>query len=776
MRHRHISLHTQAEFFIDAFLLGNGSLGATTYGRPGVERFDLNADTFWSGGPIEAPQGNGGDLLRAVCSAVQRRDFEEADRQAVTLQGKAWAQSYQPIGGLLWDVAATEIKDDNYARVLDLDEAESRTSYVTNEGGVAVHTFVSAVDGIMVASATGDGVRSGRLEVDIPHPHVVERLPAEDGEMVIVTGRAPALVLPNYVDDPVPIRYGDDSPDEAGLVDAGMGFAAVARIQRLKDGSQRLLVAVETGFRGYALRPSADIDALVRVARKRVQTAALQNTVNLRKRHVADFRTYTDRADLDLSASDSPAADAAELFFHFGRYLFISSSRPGTEAANLQGIWNIDMRPGWSSNYTTNINAEMNYWAAEILGLPDCHEPFLKLIRSVAEAGRATAMAHYGLEGSTLHHNTDIWAFTAPVPGEPQWANWPTGLLWFAAHVLDSLEFAGPNGMRNADLFVTERALTFALGLLVDDGTGELVLCPSTSPENRFISGGAAASVSAGAAMDQEMFAEVATRYLDVADGAGDLGLAGNLSAVLPLLARPAIGPDGRLLEWHDESLQPSEHGHRHLSHLWGLHPGRRITELGSPVDFAAAASALACRLENGSGYTGWSQAWVLCMAARLRDQDLAERSLDTLLNDLTSSSLLDLHPHPEWPGGQIFQIDGNFGAVAGIAELLVQSHEGAISVLKTLPATWKTGKARGFRARGGHRVDLEWADGLLASVTFKIGGGGHMIVDIPASSREISLVSKGEAIPFEPKVAAEDRQRIVFRAIASQTYSLEMH
>ncbi|MGO4535073.1 glycosyl hydrolase family 95 catalytic domain-containing protein [Leifsonia sp. 2MCAF36] len=774
-----IRLDSPADLFIDAFVHGNGSLGATSYGRPGTERIDLNLDTLWSGGPLAQPAETRVGALESVRDAVARRDFVEADARAADLQSDSWTQSYQPVGGLLWTYSSPDTVPQGYARVLDIDTATSSTSFEASDGPMSMSAFVSAADGVLVASVHGHAVADHAsfdptVEFDIPHPHRIETVRDRWGTTHTVIGRAPSSVLPNYVDAPDPVLYGDDIPDADGSVSAGMGFAIVVRQQMLGDGEVRLLVAGETGFRGHDARPSADVGSLAEVARARVELAMSVGTAELSARHIAEFRSFADRADLDLSGSASPAAEAAELFFHYGRYLFLSSSRPGTAPATLQGIWNVDVRPGWSSNYTTNINAEMNYWAAETIGLADCHAPLLELISVLAARGEETARAYYGLDGATVHHNTDIWGFTAPVSGQPQWSNWPTGLLWLATHLLDHRDFAADDRAAAVPLAAVEKALRFGLGLLVDDGHGALVISPSTSPEHRFRDGDGLAAVTSGAAMDQELFTEAATRYLDAVGEGGDRDLVADLRSRLPRVALPRIGADGLLLEWADDTLKPSEVGHRHLSHLWGLYPGQRITETGTPEHFAAAEAALASRLGSGSGHTGWSQAWILCLAARLRDRGMVGRAIETLLNPLTSASLLDLHPHPAWPGGQIFQIDGNLGAVAGIAEALLQSHEDAIALLPAVPEGWTHGTVTGFRARGGHRVDVTWKDGIPVTARIVTGRPQLLTLDVTDRIHRVGILSKGGGpLLVVGHTAASGRRRFDLPPAPHRTYDL---
>ncbi|OEO30030.1 hypothetical protein VW23_023120 [Devosia insulae DS-56] len=765
-----LDLDTPAAGFIDSFLIGNGWLGATLGGGIGTERFALNLDTVWSGGPLQPAADEGpSHLIPELREAIRRRDYLRADELGRALQGKTWTQSYQPLGAI--ELTYADADSAGYTRRLDLAEAVALTSH----GTVRLDSFVSNPDGVLVAAATGPGVltldRVGMAFVS-PHPDTHISLSEEHGvRWLVATARVAAHVVPNYVPSEEPIRYDATAPEPDGTVATGMGYAVVAAVERDSEtGGLRLVASAASGYRGHDQRPSADFDALVREAQGRVAAALEIGTNDLRQRHRNDYNGFFERVDLNLSAS-GPAAERAELLFHFGRYLMIASSREGTEASNLQGIWNVDVRPAWSSNYTININTQMNYWPAEATGLADLHTPMFKLTREIAEAGAATARHYYGAAGATAHHNTDLWRFTAPVPGIPQWSNWPAGLYWMAAHLQHHLDHGSA-----ADGFAAETALPvfraateFALDMLVEDTQGELVASPSTSPEHSFVVGDAKVAITAGTAMDQELIGETLESFVGLTDPADPLAV--RARAALGRLRLPLIGAAGNLLEWDDDKT-PDELGHRHLSHLYGLYPGIRITEAGTPETFEAVRRALALRLDNGTGYTGWSQAWVLCLAARLRDGALAERAIGGLLDHLTSRALLVLHPHDGWPEGNVFQIDGNFGAVAGLTELVLQSHEGAISLLKTLPPSWTAGSIRDIRCRGGHQASVTWQEGRLVSAGILAGRDGEIFVDLPEGP--VRVTGPSGPMPARPAGGATaGRQRLAWDGQAGVGYSI---
>ncbi|WP_432543704.1 glycosyl hydrolase family 95 catalytic domain-containing protein [Kineococcus sp. SYSU DK002] len=770
---RHESRHVitcdrPATRFADSFLLGDGRLGVTVAGGAGSETFDLNADTLWSGGPV-GPRTDGGaaHVLPALRDAVAAGDHHRADELALQLHAPGYTESYQPVGRLTWQHepgADPDADVQGYVRELDLARATARTRYRRGDADHELEAFVVPGDSVLVAGSPRPwtGADLPPVAFTSPHPLLVQRVEqVAGGTLLLAAGRVPALVVPNYVPDDDPVRYARDEPAPDGTVPRGGGFA-VAALVHLSAGAARLTSTVVTGFRGWRERPSADVETLVRRAREQVLATAGAPTAELRGRTETEHRRFFDRVDLDLQPAAGREQDVAvtQRVFDLGRYLLIASSRPGTQAANLQGIWNVDVRPGWSSNYTTNINLTMNYWAAESTGLGDLHAPLFDLTRDLAEAGEETARLDYGARGAAVHHNTDVWRFTRAVAGRPFWSNWPSALPWLAAHTFDHVDFgSAPEGfVEEVALPVHRRAAAFALDLLVPDpGTGALLPSPSTSPENSFLlPDGSQAAVTSGSTMDRELVREVLTHYLTLLDRAGpaagqdpqDPPLAREARAALDRLAPPAV-VDGVLQEW-GPGLASAEPGHRHVSHLYGLFPGTSTTTRRDPALVEASRRALGERLGHGGGHTGWSRSWVVCLAARLGDGDGAEEHLRVLAADLMSDSLLDLHPHGDWPGGAIFQIDGNFGAVAGIAETLLQSHDGALDLLPALPPGWPGGSVRGLRARGGHGVDVTWADSTLHRARVVPGCAGELRVRAPGAA---GLVITADDVPVPVRV-----------------------
>ncbi|MET0354350.1 MAG: glycoside hydrolase N-terminal domain-containing protein [Plantibacter flavus] len=752
-RHR-IELGGPATRFVDRFLIGNGTLGAALDGVPGREGIDLSLDTLWSGGPRRPGDGPAGRSLPSPLESVRRAiaggDPVAADSRAAALRGTTFTESFQPLGRLTVEYAPPD-GGSRATRTADLARGVVETTSTSDGAEVTLRAFVSAVDDVLVVELLGDGVPEPRVGFATPHPATTEERTVGDNRWWSVTGRAPASVRPSYLggDDGEAIRYPTDVPDADGLVDAGMAWALTIAVQPIPGGF-RLVAGARSGHRGWRERPSGDPSALLEHTQGTVSRALQRSGEALLDRHVADHRALFERVELDLSASASASADLAERYFDLGRALLIGSSRPGSEPANLQGVWNDQVRPPWSANFTTNINLQMNYWPAESTGLGDLVEPLTRFIGELVDAGRRTAGESYGLDGAAAHHNSDLWRHTDAVPLDAHWANWPSALPWLVAHLHRCLDDGGADhAARVAVLQTVEPVVSFVLGMVVTDAAGSMVVSPSTSPENRFVvDADHTAAVTAGVTMDQELAHECLREYLALAervgDGIADVGLLARARDTVATLRLPQVGRDGTLLEWAEER-EPTEPGHRHLSHLYGLYPGTRITESTTPEHFEAARRALRRRLANGGGGTGWSMAWVLCLAARLRDPGLASEALDTLLGPLSSASLLDLHPMGDLD--DVFQIDGNLGGTAGVVELLVQGHGGVLSLLPTLPAEWSAGRFRGFRVRGGHVVDVEWSRHRPVAATLLLAAGG-VLVELPDDGSMITITGPGGVLP----------------------------
>ncbi|GAA1963563.1 glycoside hydrolase family 95 protein [Kitasatospora viridis] len=746
-----------AASFLEALPLGNGRLGAMLYG--GVrETVELNADTLWSGGPGPRDREGAAEHLAELRTAVLREgDYARAEQLALRMQGP-YLHAYQPLATLQLGLGEREVEE--YERSLDLARAVHRVRYRSGGAEIVRESFVSAPDGVLVTRITSSV--PGRLDLtahfDTPHPGATARVTG--GGDLLVGGRAPAA-----------FAFGE--PDPASYTpDAGTGFAAGLRV--LATGGRvhgkgdtvtvtgadevLLLVAVATGYRGYDVPPVGPEDGPLAEVAAQLAAATPSSFQQLMDRHVADHTRLFDTCTVRLGEPGPQPADhlptderlalaragaedpgLAALLFAYGRYLLIASSRPGTQPANLQGIWNPQVVPPWNANWTTNINLQMNYWPAETTGLAECHEPLFDLLDDLAVTGARTAETYYGTGGWTVHHNVDLWRAANPVSGEPVWANWPMGGAWLCAHLWERHLFDGdPDFLARRAYPLMRGAARFLLEFLTEDAEGRLVTCPSTTPEHRFrLPDGTLTAVAAGATMDHWLTGEL---FANTAAAARLLGtdepFAAQLDAARARLRPPGTAPDGRLLEWW-EDLPEEDPGHRHFSHLYGLHPGSALDPLTDPAGAAAAGLALERRLAHGGGSTGWSRAWTVALAARLGDGELAGRSVRELLDRYTAPNLLGLHP-PD-----LFQIDGNLGITAAIAELLLQSHNAVLRLLPALPAAWATGRADGLRARSGTTVDLCWSAGRLTEAVLHRRTDEELTVLLPPGATACAVTDR---------------------------------
>jgi len=712
-----------ADDWNEALPIGNGRIGAMVFGDAMTDRLQINEETLCSGRPNMEPRSHTMDEMLKIRELVRKGELDKADELAAKTMFGADTEQYISFGSIFGEIQIDNgrrkfescggfsgfVKD--YVRELDMSEGIVRTKFKTNGFDITKEYFVSLKDDVLVMhihSERGMGFWYHLMAA----PELESRVYG-DGKVMTIEGRCPTHCA---------------NSQEYDVNEESVRFCA--RVKFLGNGIAHggggglwfnsddftVVMSIKTSFNGYDKMPVSEGREYIQASQDLLDNASKYTYDELRGRHIAEYKAMFDRVEIGIDGEnyDNEPTDERIIkagqgrvdnglvrdLFDFGRYLTICANAKGTQPTNLQGIWNHNVLSPWRCNYTMNINTEMNYWPAETVNLPECHMPLMNMLKDLSSKGNRV-----GLRGWCSWHNSDIWRFNVEASTGPMWGFWPMGGFWCCRHIWEHYAHTQDTEFLREMYPVLTGAVDFLEDWMYENENGKLVTCPSTSPENNFFFNGRECAICEGSAMDMAIIYDLLDKTAKASKVLGED--ASRYENMLAKLEKVKIGDDGRILEW-GIPLEESEPGHRHVSHLYYLFP----SDVYNTDEYKEAArKTLEYRLEHGGGHTGWSNAWISALYARLGDGEKANHHITNMFKNSIYLNMFDSHPP--------FQIDGNFGITAAVCEMLMQSHSGKTALLPAIPDTWKKGGfVRGFKTRQGKTVSFTWKDGMIISST----------------------------------------------------------